>query len=109
MSLINSTYFFQDAPFGGDDNSLLRQENDRLTEMVEDLNLQLLNQHVSRARALSQQREIDNELLEEEPVEVVQEKYKKLQDTHEDLRMYLERILDNIMERDPTLLEIPAK
>jgi len=98
-----------DTPFGDDDTSLLREENDRLNEMIEDLNLQLLNQHVSRARALSEQREIDNELIDEEPVEVVQGKYKKLQDTHQDLRMYLERILDNIMERDPTLLEIPAK
>ena len=93
----------------GDDTSLLRVENERLQEMVEDLNLQLLNQHVARARALSEQKEIDESLCEEEPIEVVQEKYRKLQDTHQDLRMYLERILDNIMERDPTLLEIPAK
>lgn len=113
MLLVVTTAFddvsFLDTPFGHDDTSLLREENDRLNEMIEDLNLQLLNQHVSRARALSEQREIDAELTDEEPVEVIQGKYKKLQDTHQDLRMYLERILDNIMERDPTLLEIPAK
>lgn len=95
-------------PLGSENVILLQEENERLSEMVEDLNLQLLNQHVSRARALSEQRELDQSLADEEPVEVVQEKYKKLQDTHKDLRMYLERILDNIMERDPTLLEIPA-
>ena len=39
----------------------------------------------------------------------IEERYRRLQETHQDLRMYLERILDNIMERDPTLLEIQTK
>lgn len=46
---------------------------------------------------------------EDESKEKIEERYKKLQETHQDLRMYLERILDNIMERDPHLLEIQAK
>lgn len=87
----------------------LREENEKLTEVIEDLNLQLLNQHVSRARALSEQRELDASAGEDESKEKVEERYKKLQETHQDLRMYLERILDNIMERDPHLLEIQAK
>ena len=102
----------------------LREENEKLTEVIEDLNLQLLNQHVSRyiiisiiqkaslifrARALSEQRELDASAGEDESKEEIAERYKKLQETHQDLRMYLERILDNIMERGPHLLEIPTK
>merc|ERR1711990_270676 len=73
----------------------LREENEKLTEVIEDLNLQLLNQHVSRARALSEQRELDASAGEDESK--IEERYQKLQETHQDLRMYLERILDNIM------------
>ena len=64
-----------------------------------------------RARALSEQRDLDNSVRNEseETKEELEIRYKKLKDTHQDLRMYLERILDNIMERDPTLLEIPNK
>ena len=71
--------------------------------------LDLIKRKYSRARALSEQRELDASAGEDDSKEKIEERYKKLQETHQDLRMYLERILDNIMERDPHLLEIQAK
>ena len=69
----------------------------------------MIKRKYSRARALSEQRELDASAGEDDSKEKIKERYKKLQETHQDLRMYLERILDNIMERDPHLLEIQAK
>ena len=43
----------------------LQLENRRLTDLVEDLNVQLLNQHVSRARALSDPMRMDQSFAEE--------------------------------------------
>ena len=89
----------------------LQVENQCLSDQIEDLNLQLLNQHVSRARALSDQRTMDTSLADEffeATKDQLEEKYKKLSQNHQDLRDYLENILENIMERDPTLLEIRA-
>ena len=43
----------------------LQLENRRLTDLVEDLNVQLLNQHVSRARALSDPMKMDQSFAEE--------------------------------------------
>ena len=87
----------------------LQDENKRLNELVEDLNVQLLNQHVSRARALSDPHKMETSFadeFEEATKDQVEQKFRKLESTHNDLRMYLEKILANIMERDPTLLEI---
>ena len=88
---------------------VLQEENQRLNDLVEDLNLQLLNQHVVRARALSDPNKICATFadeFDEATKDQIEEKYRKLESTHNELRIYLEKILSNIMERDPTLLEI---
>lgn len=89
--------------------NMLQDENQRLNDLVEDLNVQLLNQHVVRARALSGAGQMCSTFadeVDEATKDQIEEKYRKLQSTHNELRMYLERILANIMDRDPTLLEI---
>ena len=91
-------------------------KNDSLVESlkneIDDLKHELLSAQVTQARSLiSAESSIkgSSSFAEElascaEPG--LKEKYETLEQTHEEVKKYLDKILTNVIERDPTLLMV---
>lgn len=86
----------------------LQDENDKLTQQIEDLNLQLLQQHISKAKDFQRSGEAEDSFANEIGLMEADElaiKYSELKCQHQQLQEYLDTLLTTILERDPSILE----
>jgi len=92
---------------GSSEMTDLREENEKLTQQIEDLNLQLLQQHIAKSKDFQKNPEEESLASEIGMLEVDQitMKYATLKIERQQLQEYLDTLLANILERDPSLLE----
>lgn len=92
---------------GTTEMSDLREENEKLTQQIEDLNLQLLQQHIAKSKDFQKNPEEESLASEIGMLEVdeITMKYATLKIERQQLQEYLDTLLANILERDPSLLE----
>lgn len=92
---------------GNSEISDLREENEKLTQQIEDLNLQLLQQHIAKSKDFQKNPEEESLASEIGMLEVdeITMKYATLKIERQQLQEYLDTLLANILERDPSLLE----
>jgi len=85
----------------------LRNENDKLAQQVEDLNLQLLQQHIEKSKDFQKNPEEESLASEIGMLEIdeITMKYAQLKMERQQLQEYVDTLLANILERDPGLLE----
>lgn len=99
---------------GNSEMSDLREENEKLTQQIEDLNLQLLQQHIAKSKDFQKNPEEESLASEIGMLEVdeitmkynrITTEYATLKIERQQLQEYLDTLLANILERDPSLLE----
>lgn len=86
----------------------LTDENSKLNQQIEDLNLQLLQQHLAKAKDFQRSGEAEDSFANEIGLMEADElaiKYSELKCQHQQLQEYLDTLLTTILERDPSLLE----
>jgi len=92
---------------GNSEAEELRNENEKLSQQIEDLNLQLLQQHIAKSKDFQKNPEEESLASEIGMLEIdeITMKYATLKIERQQLQEYLDTLLANILERDPSLLE----
>jgi len=101
------------------ESSSLHNENERLKEQIQDLKNQMLKTTITKAQELASDRQssLSSRTISIEQMEQIEEPYRekidklnrellKSKKEHDDLKVYLDKIIMSIIEKDPSILEV---